>query len=332
MMQKLVDLISSPEFYNFQQTLAESWYSKLVSGYKMGKREEEIVNMLVNAVNAIQNSGNSLYFGGMQVNVAAKFIHGNISQVKYKDFSGKEHQCELGDMVIIGAVAENRKLIFQRICFIQNKKGRNNKTAIAWGIDATQLFLLKHFPMLTGVSGILKGYGPMKFSNASGCLGGYGLLHSPGEMVFASAPLVDYWKAGRKSIGSKDMNLSPAHHCSHCGLGIAPLYFCKAWRSCLLLSLPYCHNRALFGNTIFARNVYEFITAWTHLSIGEILCCDGKIFNDEACKLATYMINSVLPGSIDESFDGVSANGFPEEMPGDDNAGMGVFVYLINYQ
>ncbi len=298
-MQKLAGLLGTKRFYHFQLALAISWYSELCKGYQAkinGEDEEILVKRLVNVSKKSYTSK-----GGMQIKVASKFIHGHRSQVKYNGFNNGPHQCELGDMAVVSVVIENGKPIFERLCFIQNKKGKHNKASITWTINLDQLFLLKHFPAISGVGGILNRHTNIVFLNRSRCLGAYGLLYSPGEMIFVSAPVVADSMKGKKSINSKDIAFPPVLSHNTIWPPWYPYWYCG------FFSRPIC------GNTIFTRDIYDFIMAWTQLSIGEILVCNGDVINDEAHKLATKMRRAVL-----EDDDVLN------------DAGMGVFVYVVD--
>ena len=318
----LVDIFRSRDFHHFQLALARSWYSELVQGYQAkrnGEDEEILVERLVKVSNKSYPSK-----GRRRIKIASKFIHGHRSQIKYNDFNNGTHQCELGDMAVVSAVIENKKLLFQRLCFIQNKKGKHNRASITWIIDSVQLFLLKHFPAISGVSGILKGHKNIEFLNRSRCLGAYGLLYSPGEMIFVSAPVIADSMKGKKSINSRDIAFPPV--LSH--NAIWPQWY-PYWCCGLLMpeTFPpfYCGSRPICGNTVFTRDIYDFIMAWTQLNIGEILVYNGDVLDNKAYKLATAMIHMVLPGSID----GPPSDAPEVEIP-DHDAGIGIFVYIID--
>jgi len=316
----LIRVIWSQDFVHFQEQLSRSWYSAMVKGYQSGASEDKLVQRLVNASKGIS------FPKWPNIKIGSKFIHGHRSQVEYEDFNGERCQCELGDMAIVSAVVEDKRTVFLRLCFVQNKKGMNKKTVVKWEIDERQLFLLKHFPPITGRSGILKGFQNTRFTNWSRCLGAYGLLYEPGEMTFISAPLLASLMKGKKSINSRDIAL-PTTYPYHC----APWPYCHVYTyyepfDYPRIPLPYCGTSPVLGNTIFARDIYDFIVAWTQLNIGEIVVCDRNIIDNEAYSLATALIKIVFPNY--PSIEGPSLE-MPDDVR-DDEAGIGIFVYLID--
>lgn len=183
--RKIIELAEDDGFASFQNKIVGNFYKSLDTGYKSNYNEVKLVEELVKAANGQRYGPISLF---------AKMLHGPRSYVKF-NYLNQLVTKELGDMVVITLVTYNDKRLLQRICIIQNKKASNNK----WRIDVEQLFLLKNFPPFSGEQGIFCGYKDFTLRNSSGCLGAFGLLDAPGEMIFVAAPLVSDFLRGKKT-------------------------------------------------------------------------------------------------------------------------------------
>lgn len=283
--QKMSALASSSGFKKFYSDLSDDWYKELSEGYKNREHEEELVRRLVNSAK------NRSY---EDINLYSKFIHGAKSQVKF-NYKGNETQRELGDMAIITIVSDKKERLFQRLCFIQNKVGKKRLRSTSWSIDQAQLHILKHFPPLTGVTGIIPKGTTVNFANFSDCLGAYGLFKYPGEMIFASAILSHLYQKGKKSINSKNI-IDPSIY--RINNSILPYLLVKyPLRKFLTnFSYPYIYNynhAQFLGNVIFTQDLYSLSKNWIHVNIGEFTLFNGQVLDNTADAVANSMIQEV---------------------------------------
>jgi hypothetical protein len=316
LIQCAADLSRDSGFTRFQNDTVQCFYDTLDQGYSVHDNEVALVTRLVNAAN-----GKS--YG--PVRLLANKIHGSRSYVEFS-FMGKPVTKELGDMAIISVVTAGRDRLFQRVSIIQNKKSSGTN----WGIDSEQLFLLKNFPPFAGNRGIFRGCSDLAFRNESRCLGAYGLFDDPGEMVFVSAPLVAGMLSGKKSLGQADLSVSLD------AAGLAPT---QAGGFPWWPGLHHCHPRELYhilrelcdfhdfpfmcpsgsgggflGNIVFGRDLYDFVRAWTRLSVGEVTYAHGTVLNAEVDAFTNLLIAAAgfrdlfdMPG--DEVFPQVEFSG-----------------------
>jgi len=280
-------------FLNFQNEIIHAAYESLGQAYAASENEVAIVTRLVNSVNGKSYD---------KVQISANKIHGSRSYVEF-NFRDKPTTKELGDMAAISLVTAGKTRLLQRVCIIQNKKVKDRK----WGLDPEQLFLLKNFPPFTGNRGIFRGMHDLVFPNRSGCLGAFGLISEPGEMMFMSAPVVAEFLRDRASLPACDIGLSTSvqqsgwqsFHPSGC-LPFPPfdpdeLYFILRealhrigpfpWRG-FGFDLPF------LGNVNYGRDIYDFVRAWTQMNIGEFTCWNGAIINAEVDAFANHLIHS----------------------------------------
>jgi hypothetical protein len=298
----MYEMVQDNGFLAFQNQVIRSAYEGLGQGYSANDNEVALVTRLVTSIN-----GKSY----KQLRLLANKIHGSRSYVEF-DYRDKPTTKELGDMVVITAVTNGSQRLFQRLCIIQNKKASGGK----WGIDREQLYLLKNFPPLSGNRGILRGSHNIAFRNTSQCLGAFGLLFEPGEMIFASAGLITEMSRGEDSL-SRDRIAMP----SHAGMNTSS-------QSSIFSALPWMHfhpmevhhllheleeyvgcfpwsfgGQQFMGNTIYANDICDLIRAWTQLSIGEVTCSDGKIINREVDDFTNHLIrNAGFGEGIEFSF------------------------------
>jgi len=301
-LRSMYEMVQDNGFLAFQNLVIRSAYEGLGQGYSANDNEVALVTRLVASIN-----GKSY----KRLRLLANKIHGSRSYVEF-DYRDKPTTKELGDMVVITTVTNGRQRLFQRLCIIQNKKASGGK----WGIDREQLYLLKNFPPLSGNRGILRGSHDIAFRNTSQCLGAFGLLSEPGEMIFASADLITEMSRGEDSL-SRDRITMP----SHAGMNTSS-------QSGIFSALPWMryHHKDLhfilreleeyagcfpwtiggqqfIGNTIYASDICDLIRAWTQLSIGEVTCLDGEIVNREVDDFTNHLIrNSGLGEGIDLPF------------------------------
>lgn len=300
-MHRLVEVISGlgrdPRFAKFQNDTVQCLYTALGKSYSAGEGEVDMVTNLVAAANG-QGYG--------PIRLLAKKIHGSTSYVNF-NFRDKPTTREFGDMVVITVVTAGRTRLFQRMSIIQNKKSSGK----SWAIDDEQLFLLKNFPPISGTQGTFSGDNNRSFPNKSRCLGAFGLLDAPGEMLFVSAPLVAEMLRGKKSLNISDVSAQQVGQSLYqAGVGALPwvmsldsryldeLHFLLRHAS-KRYGLPYLGCGTDFiGNTLFARDIYDFVRAWTQFNIGEVTYAWDAIVNAEVDALANFLIRAAGFGDI----------------------------------
>ena len=195
-------------FFRFQNDMVRDAYGALGQAYVANDNEVAIVTKLVDAVNGRSYD---------QLQITASKIHGSRSCVEF-NFRDKPTTKELGDMAVISVVTSGMSRLLQRLCIVQNKKAKDK----SWGVDPEQLFLLKNFPPFSGNRGIFRGMHDVAFRNRSGCLGAYGLLADPGDMLFVSAPVLSEVLRERRSVASSDIGIPTL--VAHNGPSSSPFY------------------------------------------------------------------------------------------------------------
>jgi hypothetical protein len=288
-------------FLDWQNEVTREAYEALGQAYTANSNEVEIVTRLVDTVK------DKTYD---KIHISANKIHGSRSYVEF-NFRDKPTTKELGDMAVITVVTSGKTRLLQRLCVIQNKKGKDGK----WTIDSEQLFLLKNFPPFTGNRGIFRGMSNVTFRNRSGCLGAFGLFADPGEMMLVAAPEFAELLRDRSSLTQSDIGL-PSHVLNdggqpnfHAGLFSKPPFDPREWYM-LMRKLfhkigPFPWNefgRSLpfLGNVHYARDMYDFIKAWTQVNLGEFTCMQGAIINAQADSFANQLVrNAGLESGVD---------------------------------
>jgi len=278
-------------FLNFQNEVTRDAYEALGQAYAANGNEVEIVTKLVEAVNDKSYD---------QVQISASKIHGSRSYVEF-NFRDKPTTKELGDMAIITVVTSGKTRLLQRLCIIQNKKAKDQK----WGIDSEQLFLLKNFPPFTGNRGIFRGMSNVVFRNRSGCLGAFGLLSEPGEMMFVAAPVFAELLRDRGSVPASEIGLpflipqDGGQSSFHGGPLSMPPFDSEEWD---MIMREFMHRIGLFpcrgfhyalpflGNVHYGRDMYDFVRAWTQVNLGEFTYLHGAIINAGADVFANHLI------------------------------------------
>lgn len=317
---QLSRLVSDVGFLKFQNDLIHDFYNVLSQGYTINNNEVALVKRLVDTANAKSYGPVKLY---------ANMLHGSRSYVEF-NYQDKPVTKELGDMAIITIVTRNKQRLLQRICIIQNKKSSKDR----WDIDIEQLFLLKNFPPFTGNRGIFRNCPDIAFRNYTGCLGAFGLLNSPGEMIFASAPLISELLRGKRSLLNSEISVISGLN----GFGesnnnhtfsFLPLFLrfrSKDWgffmeeffeRHGPLMGFPWGMNHGFLGNSRFSRDLYDLIRAWTQLSIGEISFIYDSVVNKDVDAFSNFLLRSAgfgemldIPGDnifVERKFEGQMA-------------------------
>jgi len=270
-------------FLRFQNDLALDIYDGLGQGFSSNQNEVSLVTKLCEITD-----GKS--YGPLSIR--AEKIHGSRSYVEF-NYRDKPVTKELGDMAIITIVSRGRERLFQKLCIIQNKKGSPTGIRnICWDIDLEQLYLLKNFPKLSGNKGILNHCRDVSFRNTSGCLGAFGLMHDPGDMIFIAAPLLTELMRGRKSLNTSDISVV-GNNCNanqQGGMGfpffghIHPkelfMFYEEFWHH-FRGSWPFAGGGAMsfLDNVSFTRDIYDFVRSWTQVNIGETSFSFGEVTN-----------------------------------------------------
>ncbi len=313
---KVAQLGGDAGFMAFQNEVVRDVYDSLGQGFAANENEVSLVTRMVESVNG--KSHDSLH-------LSATKIHGSRSYVQF-NFRDKPTTKELGDMAVLSVVTAGRTRLFQRLCIIQNKKAQDDK----WKIDPEQLFLLKNFPPFIGNRGIFQGLHHVAFRNTSNCLGAFGLLFFPGEMVFASAHLVTELLRERRTLSQADISVpTPASaHSWQSGIPTPRLpwrpsppeqlvFMSEELAHCFSYTLWLGPGSSFLGNTTYSRDVCDFIRAWTQLNVGEITCAQGVVVNEEVDAFANFLARSAGIGQgidfpannryVERSFEGEMA-------------------------
>lgn len=304
-----LNLLGNIDFRIFQNELSQKCYDTLAQGYNTRANEVSLVGRLVDAINDQDFDGLKFY---------ANKIHGPRSYVEF-NYRDKPTTKELADMVIISIASYGKERIYQKITFIQNKVDTNKK----WNIDDEQLFLLKNFPKFTGNKGIFKSFTSrdVVFINQSRCLGSFGLFLNPGEMIFMSAPLLSELK-NDKTITMDNIKVPD----TETNKGYQPSFFpfmldhpfwdemfhfmSKSIRPFAWAPLMTGGTLPFLNNTVFSRDIYDFIRNWSLFNIGESTFAFGNVLNPDLDRFTNHLLRSLgmqeyvnLPASnIDEKF------------------------------
>lgn len=298
LLREVQRLAQDDGFSVFQNEVVRDFYDALGQGYSVGENEVALVRRLVEAAQGKSYGPISLH-GAM--------LHGSRSYVEF-NYRDQPVTKELGDMAILALATAGSERIFQRITIVQNKKA----TGKSWGLDLEQLFMLKNFPPFSGYRGIFKGCTDVTFRDTSGCLGSYGLLVEPGEMLFASARLVSEFASGKKSVSQNDViapeAVVPSNHRSG-GLPMLwphPRFHPKEW---VYLMEEWFHDFGpgpfsfssaadFLGNVFFARDLYDLTRSWTRLSIGEPTCVANTVVNETVDAFSNFLLRSAGLGEL----------------------------------
>jgi hypothetical protein len=299
LLEAVVRLSNDKAFSKFQNDISRAAYEALAKAWTVGEDEIHTVERLVNLLHGKTYK---------RVGLSARMIHGPTSFVEF-DFRDETKTCELGDMVVVSLVTSGRTRLLQRVCIIQNKKIHAKR----FEVDQPQLFLLKDFPPFRGIQGIVKGMS-CAYRNRSGCLGAYGLLTNPGEMLFASAPLLAELLRSRASMQLTDVAAPAlvAPSCRHTGFSGLPFtilpsgpdwYYAMremAHRYGAPLWGPLGDGFPFLGNVIYARDMFDFVRGWSQINIGEVTHCGDTTVEPDVDGFANRLIRRAgLAGDFD---------------------------------
>ncbi|MCD6406649.1 hypothetical protein J7L81_02095 [Candidatus Aerophobetes bacterium] len=326
------------QLLEFQKETTELIYQALTVGYLENENEVKLVERIVDS-----SSGR----GKDDIHIFAKKIHGSASYVSFLN-RDKPATTELGDMIIISIIVKEQVRLLQKISIVQNKKATERETrngvTRTWSLDEDQLFLLKNFPKIKSNQGIFKNLfiNEIVFPNTTNCLGTYGLLKSPGEMIFASASLIEEFRKNKKSVNEEDIfyPCETAHTCDNGGFPFSfpfifhpklfhPQYFedfFMFWDKMFhrFHDLPFFPS--LWNTKLFTRDLYDFVRAWTEFSIGEPTCILGKVINDNLDYFTNSLLYSISPRKMSSLIGKTHAN---REFEPQGNLGILALVYEI---
>ncbi len=277
---------SDKDFRKFQNDLARKVYETLAVSYTNTKSENE-VTMVTNLCNTVNRKS----FQGLQF--FAEKIHGSRSYVEFYN-QDKLTTKELADMVIISVATRDRKIVYEKLAFVQNKK---EKAEEIWEIDPDQLYLLHNFPTFKGNKGLFKQNfeSEVIFQNHSGSLGNYGLFQNPGEMIMTNASTV-YRLQQNDKIALSDIR-KYAHDNNLGGYPLLPMFDHPYWEEMVYRYIkhfpkygsPFSYSP--FHSSVVSFNVYEFIRNWSHFNIGEIASIEGHSMDDTLKRFSRILLS-----------------------------------------
>lgn len=282
------DYYNRTDFRKFQNTLAREVYDTLGTAYSNLDNEVKIVTDMCNTING--KSFETLKF-------YTKKIHGIRSYVEFYN-QDKPITKELADMVIISVVTQDRKIVYEKTAFIQNKK---EETEGNWKIDQDQLYLLHNFPTFKGKKGMFKKHfdDEVVFMNHSETLGNYGLFKQPGEMILLNALTVFRLQQGDKISLSEIRKYTNNNLHNNSGFQF-PFIDYPFWDEVLYHSFknfqkygfPFM-NFPFLNNSIASFNIYEFIRNWSLFNIGELVSAYGIVFDKELSTFNHILLKEV---------------------------------------
>lgn len=284
-------LIKSNSFKEFVNEFSFELYKTLSDGYAKNKNEVKLVTDLTNTIDG--KKFDKLHF-------CSHKIHGTRSYVKF-NYRDKSVTKELADMVIVSIIAKGRKKLLQKISFVQNKKDTNN----SWHIDQEQLFLLKNFPTFSGQKGFFtkfNGKNNLVFNNNSGTLGTFGLFSNPGEMILASAGVIDSLQTNNKVNLNSFNGINIANNQSslfnNTNMFLNP-YLEEIFYVLHKYSGKYAHcgmfdyGLPFLNNSIFSKDIYDFIKNWSLFNIGETSYSFGQVQDYNLENFSNFLLHSI---------------------------------------
>jgi len=298
------DYYNWQDFRKFQNTLAQEVYDTLGTSCSNSDGEIKMVTKMCSAIDSKKFEKMQFY---------ARKIHESRSFVEFHN-QDKPITKELADMVIMSIATKNRKIIYEKTAFIQNKKEDSENI---WKIDQDQLYLLHNFPTFKGDKGIFRKTfrHEVIFQNHSNSLGNYGLFQSPGEIVLVNALTVyklqqsgkisfsDIRKYTHNNILNNAFPLFDHHYVDEMFYNYFK-YFGK-------YGLPYL-NLPFLNNCIISYNVYEFIRNWSLFNIGEVVSVYGNNVNVDLKKFNQVLLREV--GLYDFISDNIEAEEFENNL------------------
>ncbi|MBF0541827.1 MAG: hypothetical protein HQK91_10310 [Nitrospirae bacterium] len=290
---KYYKLMKDINFRKFQNDLSQKIYDSLAQGYSSKDNEVTMVERLVDVIHGSNFKGFNFY---------SNKIHGSRSYVEF-NYRDKPITKEMSDMIIISIASFKKERIYQKISFVQNKMDNNNK----WKIDEEQLFLLKNFPNFTGDKGIFKSFrnDEIIFFNHSKGLGLFGLFMNPGEMILISAPLVTELQKN-KVLSLDDIRIiestsNPSGHNFMLPFMADPHFiddFLHFHFKNDLFPLMFNGMTHFLNNSIFSRDIYDFVRNWTQFNIGEPTYVFGNVINSDLDMFCNHLLRDIGVGEF----------------------------------
>lgn len=272
---ELIKESKNPNFFAWQNKVAESAKSSLKASYDRNANEVSIVTSLCNELNNREISTFNRF------ELYAKKIHGKASSVSFKNESYSDTTRELSDMIVLSLITDKGQVLYARIAFVQNKKEKDN-TKAKWDIDQDQLYLLTNFPTFNGVSGIFGETKNIVLPDPFQQLGSYGLFRAPCEMVFASANVITALKKVKRISYDDIKNRSVENKYTYPYSKLNPYYLHK---------YDYFESdMPILGNCSIALNIHQFIRNWTQFNIGK----EFYIKDILQCSTLTKLTNDLL--------------------------------------
>ncbi|MEO5371077.1 MAG: hypothetical protein H7833_13485 [Magnetococcus sp. DMHC-1] len=283
LIEQFIELDRDEDFAKFQKDVADSFYNGLVGCYKENGNELKMVDAMVGSLNGKKYKN---------IRLITNRIHGSTSLVTF-DYYGRKVTREAGDTVIIQAITRKWKIIFNKLCIIQNKRDRMDDGV--WSIELEQLYFLKNFPKFTG-QGIFSGMSEIVLTNRSGCLGAYGLFQSPGDMLLMSASLVEESRKGKAKLSIENISV-PCASCSHPSHFVDSEYYLREIAFGGRLS-PWhiIGENGFLGCKRFSRNIHDFVRDITHISIGEPVYAFGEVLNTFGYEVSLGLMREIGAG------------------------------------
>ena len=320
--RELSRLFRDIEFKLFQNQFSRDVYESLSQSYKNKENEVSTVTRLVESIN--NKKYNSMKFHSYK-------IHGSRSYVEF-DFQDRPTTKELADMIVISIISDGRKRLMQKVSFIQNKMNENG----LWNIDKEQLYLLKNFPTFTGNKGLLKSYfgkSNICFHNHSKNLGSFMLFSDPGELKYISAPFLSEIVING-TIKLENINMSESIISNQNNGMLQPFifdlrfyeeymhYFLKrSGPYGFLPNLGMNNSLPFLTNSVFSRDVYDFVRNWTLFNLGETSFSYGEMIDENLDRFVVSILKKI---GLNEEIDlpeGSFENGFNSDLA----------VFVVNF-
>jgi hypothetical protein len=288
LIRTFTDYYNRTDFRKFQNTFAREVYETLGTSYSNSDEEVKMVTDMCSTIDGKTFEKLKFY---------TKKIHGTRSFVEFHN-QDKPTTKELADMVIISVATKDRKIVYEKTAFIQNKK---EDTESVWKIDQDQLYFLHNFPTFKGNKGIIKRNfdDEVVFQNHSETLGNYGLFLNPGEMILVNALTVYKLQQGAKISLSDIRKFTHTSFQNNNGFHF-PLIDHPIWDEMLYryfkhfpkYALPFS-NLPFLNNSVASFNIYEFIRNWSLFNIGDVVSVYGNIADKELLKFNRIVLREV---------------------------------------
>ena len=281
----LKDLFSV-DFKKVSNELCVDMYNSLSNSLSANKNEVSIVTELCSVIDNRKYKKFSFH---------AKKIHGKASNVEFKN-KNRVTVKELSDMAVISILTDNKKILFEKTAFIQNKKeiGQNK-----WDIEQDQLFLLRNFPTFIPKTGLLRRLknNNVILINRTKSLGNYGLFQKPGEMIIVNAETI-FTTQKNGNVVYNDLLSASQHTISSSNIFWLPYYddfICDLFHYLYRFQLSICNKGIIpFIDTCpISLNIYDVIQNLVNFNIGEVASINSNIINSDLAEINNVLLNSI---------------------------------------